>query len=121
MTSAFVRKPSNQFKVGDLVMRLLRTSATDHVGSAWTRKWEGPYRIVEQRGPLSFRILQLHGPKEATVHAQDLKHFTYPADIVPPGNLTQDEPAAGADGSESDEAEVDDPEAREHEDEVEDH
>ena len=115
----FVCKPSNQFTVGDLVRRLLRTSATDHVGSTWTRKWEGPYRIVEQRGPLSFRILQLHGPKKATVHAQDLKYFTYPADIVPPGNITQNEREAEADGSESDEAEVDDPEARGHEDDAE--
>ena len=116
----FVRKPSNQFKEGDLVMRLLRTSATDQVGSAWTRKWEGPYRIVEQRGPLSFRILQLHGPKEATVHAQDLKHFTYPADFVAPGNLIQNE-RPGGDDLEDEEAEVDNPEAQEPEDEVEDH
>ena len=57
----FVRKPSHQFKVGDLVMKLLRKTATDHIASSWTRKWEGPYRIVEIKGPLAFYVQQLHG------------------------------------------------------------
>ena len=92
-------------------MRLQWTSATDHIGSAWTRKWEGPYRIMEQRGPLTFRILQLHGRKEARVHAQDLKHFVYPADVVPPGNITMNEREPGAGDAEDEEAKEDDPEA----------
>ena len=83
----FVRKPSRQFKVGDLVMRHLRQAASDHVASSWMRKWEGPYRIEAQKGPLAFYIKQLHGRKEATVHAQNMKPFFYPADVVPPGNV----------------------------------
>ena len=97
-------------------MKLLRKTATDHIASSWTRKWEGPYRIVEIKGPLAFYIQQLHGRKEATVHAQDIKPFFYPADVVPPDNVVvRIRESETEDGM--DEVDVDDPEPMRDEDE----
>jgi hypothetical protein len=36
-------------------------------------KWRGPYRIIEQKGPVTFKIREISGRKEEMVHANRLK------------------------------------------------
>ena len=36
-------------------------------------KWTGPYRVLEKRGPVTYRIKELHGKTEHMVHAERLK------------------------------------------------
>ena len=41
--------------------------------SKFYNKWSGPYRIVEKKGPVTFKIRELNGRKEHMVHADRLK------------------------------------------------
>ena len=40
-------------------------------------KWREPYRNIEQKGPVTFRIRKINGRKEEMVHANRLKIYGY--------------------------------------------
>lgn len=62
------------FEVGDLVY--LRDDTTK---AGLTKKlggyWIGPYRILEQKGPVTYKIRQLGSRKDSVVHVNRLKPF----------------------------------------------
>ena len=69
------RVKSRQFQVGDLVLRLLKSSKP----SAHTKlgaKWEGPYRVKEIVGPGSYILEHIDGRSIPHVwHACNLRKF----------------------------------------------
>lgn len=60
-----------------------------------TKPWKGPYRIIEIKGPVTYRVKKLNSHKEVIVHANRLKPCSYdnysesdqPTDAIPKLNL----------------------------------
>ena len=75
------RAPRAQYSVGDAVMRLMRRGAAEGMSGSWAMKWDGPWRIDEVRGPVSYLIKEVHGERQMTVHTNDLKVFYAPTDF----------------------------------------
>lgn len=71
------RARQSDLKSGDLILLY-----TPVVGKGLTHKltkpWKGPYRIVEQIGPVTFRIQKPEGRETQLVHANRLKKFYEP-------------------------------------------
>ena len=75
------RGPRKDFKVGDPVMRLLRRGAAEGVSGALAKKWDGPWRVVEVRGPSSYKLKEVHGDRDYMAHANDIKAFKPPVEV----------------------------------------
>ena len=68
------KKLRKEFQLGDLVY--LYTPAVPGkriMARKFYSKWSGPYRIIEKRGPVTFKIKEVNGKKEHMVHADRLK------------------------------------------------
>ena len=100
--------PTKQFAVGDIVMRLCRLGGAEGVSGVFTSKWDGPYRVVEIKGPKAYKVQMIHDDSiKMTVHTTDMKTFYPPIDFVWPdrNDLHRDRG-----GEEEEEEAVDDPE-----------
>ena len=62
------------FKEGQLVM-VHHPIARPGLSPTPKRKWDGPYRILEQVSPVNFRIRHVDTGKSMTVHVQRLSPF----------------------------------------------
>lgn len=61
-------------KIGDLV--LLHTPVIKaHVTRKFGQLWDGPYRIIEQKGPVDFTIRHVYSKKIQIVNVNRIKHF----------------------------------------------
>ena len=103
--------PRKEFHLGDIVLRLCRLGGASGVSYVFSKKWDGPWRVTEVKGPKAYEIRELHTPRVMTVHTSDLKIFHPPVDFVWPD---QDHvPRDPGDNDEDDREAADDPEAEE--------
>jgi hypothetical protein len=63
------------YKIGDLVYMDCPQTEVD-VSKKFQKKYRGPFRIIAEITPVTFKIRELHDKfKEYTVHANRVKHF----------------------------------------------
>ena len=66
-----------RFNLGDLVY-LHDSSNQVGISKKLTKPWVGPYRVVEIKGEVNYRIRELYGRKELVVHVNRLKACNMP-------------------------------------------
>jgi len=67
------RKTRKEFQLGELVYLKVAAPPGKKLASKFYQKWNGPYRILNKKGPVTFHVKELSGKKEHTVHADRLK------------------------------------------------
>ena len=77
------RKTRREFMLGDVVYMYSPAVQGNILSRKLQTKWRGPYRIIEKKGPVTFKIKEIHGKKEHMVHADRLKLYK--------GNLGEEE------------------------------
>lgn len=65
-----------KYKIGDTV--LLKESANQP--GKFNMRWEEPYRIIEQKGNLNIKLVNISNGKTYVTHADRIKRFPAPKD-----------------------------------------
>ena len=69
------RKTRREFMLGDVVYMFSPAVQGNILSRKLQTKWKGPYRIIEKKGPVTFKIKEKHGKKEHMIHADRLKLY----------------------------------------------
>jgi transposase InsO family protein len=69
------KSSSVKIKVGDTVF-LHNKSVKPGLTKAFRKPWVGPYKVLEQLGPVNFKICKVNGKKVINVHSNRLKLYT---------------------------------------------
>ena len=67
------KKTRTEFRLGDKVYLHSPVVRNKDITRKLQPKWRGPYRIIEKKGPVTFKIREINGRKEEMVHANRLK------------------------------------------------
>lgn len=65
-------RSTDTYEVGDRIY-LRNPSSTVGVSRRLDKKWIGPFRIMQKKSPVVFKIKKIQGTNEITVHADRLK------------------------------------------------
>ena len=69
------KKTRREFQLGDLVNLNSPAISGKNVAKKFQNKYTGPYRIIEKKGPVTFKIKKLGATSEKMAHAERLKLY----------------------------------------------
>ena len=75
------RRLRRSYTIGDLVYLKLPSLPGKNLARKFLPKWKGLYRILEKKGPVTFKIKEVNGKKVQMVHADRLKLFKGEQDL----------------------------------------
>lgn len=76
------RKLKREFQLGDLVFMKIVVPTKGNLAAKFQPKWKGPFRIIEKKGPVTFKIKELSGRTEHMIHAERLTPYKNTWDCV---------------------------------------